>query len=309
MRSKTSRVAVTWAAAVLALGAAGSAARAAEPTSKPAGADDPQQATSFKAGRPVKAFRSPVTTDRFYRVAPVGDPDRAPYLGVIASPAQPALQKQLRLRPGVGLVVDGVEPGSPAAEAGLREFDVLHRLDDQLLINTEQFDVLVRTATPGREVTLTVIREGKPQALKATPTEREIAPLRMSVGADHPEIDPAGLTPVPNAQGNFTAYFELASAGALPRGVNLRTPDGKSVVSAARITIESDGHKLTVTNPDGRHHLKVEDKAGELLFEGPVATPEDLEKVPEELRETYREIFVDQTAAPRSTKVRATEKK
>jgi hypothetical protein len=123
------------------------------------------------------------------------------------------------------------------------------------------------------------------------------------------EYDPAGLAPVPGAANPFIAYFDTPVATNTLRGtVNLRRPDGNDVVRAAKITIESDGHKLTVTNPDGRRRLKIEDKAGETLFEGPIETKEELEKVPPELRQTYEDLLVEPLPSPptpATTKARA----
>jgi hypothetical protein len=179
---------------------------------------------------------------------------------------------------------------------------VLHKLDEQLLINNEQFDVLVRTAEAGREVRLTVIREGKPQTLTAKLVERELASLQVSMAGT--DFDRAAIVDYPPLKSDYIALFNTprpTAASPLPGSVSLRTPDGKQQINAARITIESDRHKMTVTNPDGRKHLSVEDKEGKLLFEGPVETPEELEKVPEELRQAYAEIFVDATAVQPET--------
>ena len=95
------------------------------------------------------------------------------FLGVAATPASRAMSSQLRLPAGVGLVVQHVVTDSPAEEAGLRRDDVLHKLDDQLLVNAEQLAVLVRTFAPGDEVELTVIRAGGSTKLEATLAERQ----------------------------------------------------------------------------------------------------------------------------------------
>ena len=81
-------------------------------------------------------------------------------LGVHVSRVSHALRKQLKLPAGVGLLVEHVVDGSAAAAAGLQRYDVLHKFDDQLLINSDQLAVLVRIRQPGDKVTLTIIREG-----------------------------------------------------------------------------------------------------------------------------------------------------
>jgi protein involved in polysaccharide export with SLBB domain len=100
--------------------------------------------------------------------------EKAAYLGIATSPAPPVLRKQLKLAEGMGLVVDFVEPGSPAEQAGVQPYDVAVRLNDQVLINAPQLAVLVRTFDAGAEVTLTVVREGKETPLKIKLVEREV---------------------------------------------------------------------------------------------------------------------------------------
>jgi hypothetical protein len=111
--------------------------------------------------------------------------EKAAYLGIATTPAPPVLRKHLKLPDGVGLVVDFVEPGSPAAEAGVQRDDCATKLNDQLLVNSDQLAVLVRTFDPGTEVTLTVYRSGKPRALPVTLVEKDVRPL-TEVGVEIP---------------------------------------------------------------------------------------------------------------------------
>jgi hypothetical protein len=103
--------------------------------------------------------------------------EKAAYLGVATSPAAPVLQKHLKLPEGVGLVVDFVEPGSPAAAAGLQPYDVLVRLERQILVNPQQLAVLVRTFEPGANVTFHAVREGEPVEVALQLVEREVKPI------------------------------------------------------------------------------------------------------------------------------------
>jgi hypothetical protein len=96
------------------------------------------------------------------------------YLGVATSEPPTVLRKQLGLHEGMGLVVDAVVPDSPAAKAGLKEYDVVQKIDDQLIVNYEQFTVLVRDHKPGDDVKLGVIHEGKPVVLTAKLIEHDV---------------------------------------------------------------------------------------------------------------------------------------
>ncbi len=221
---------------------------------------------------------------------PAGPAVKKTFLGVFTSPAQPSLQKQLQLKAGVGLVVDSVEVGGPAEQAGVKEFDVLHKLDDQVLINSEQLRVLLQNFKPGQEIQLTVIREGKPLDLTAKLQEHDEAPTRFSLSS------PRGMAPgqvridgLPGTPGRSRTFVVTPQGGQ----VRTNTPDGQRFASGSTITIENDQRRMTVTTSNGRKHLKVEDKAGKVLFDGPIDTPENLDKVPADLRKAYEETFVD----------------
>jgi hypothetical protein len=89
-------------------------------------------------------------------------------LGVAVSNPDAELRSQLDLPDGVGLVVEQVLPNTLAASSGLKQYDVLQKIDDQLVINSDQVGVLLRMHKPGAKMTLTVLRHGKSQQLTAT---------------------------------------------------------------------------------------------------------------------------------------------
>lgn len=96
------------------------------------------------------------------------------YLGIDTSQPPDALGEQLKLPKGLYLVVDSIEADSPAAVAGLRPFDLLQKLDDQLLVNAEQLTVLIRNHGNGDEVELTLIRAGQPIKVRAKLAEHQV---------------------------------------------------------------------------------------------------------------------------------------
>ncbi len=86
-----------------------------------------------------------------------------PYLGVITAPVPPPVAAQTGLAEGFGLIVGEVVPGSPAATAGVEKFDVLSKLDDQLLTDPNQLATLVRSRKKDADVSLTFFRKGQEQ--------------------------------------------------------------------------------------------------------------------------------------------------
>jgi len=98
------------------------------------------------------------------------------YLGVAVEGVSPALAAQLPnlLAKDQGLVVTNVQADSPAAKAGLKEYDIIASYDDQKLLSHEQLMKLVRGDKPGREVTLSILRAGKTEKVKATLAEHDV---------------------------------------------------------------------------------------------------------------------------------------
>ena len=100
-------------------------------------------------------------------------PKKSAYLGVVTSALAPQLRAQLNLAEGMGLSVDAIAKDSPAEKAGLKQYDVLKRFNDQQLCAQEQLAVLVNAAGKGAKVTLGIIRGGKEQSLDATLGEHD----------------------------------------------------------------------------------------------------------------------------------------
>ena len=61
---------------------------------------------------------------------------------------------------GSGVLVSEVSDGSPAEEVGIREGDILVKVDDRTVSSSEQLTDLVRGMAPGTLVGITVVRDG-----------------------------------------------------------------------------------------------------------------------------------------------------
>lgn len=90
------------------------------------------------------------------------------FLGVTGGDALTAdLAEQLGLKRDTrGVVVTEIEPGSPADEAGLRRSDVVVALNGQGVTSWEELRLLVAQTSPGSEVKLRTMRDGKSRDLK-----------------------------------------------------------------------------------------------------------------------------------------------
>jgi S1-C subfamily serine protease len=86
---------------------------------------------------------------------------RRGYLG-LAGQSVPLLRRVTRfhrLSQSGGVLVTSLEPGAPAAKAGLREGDLIVRLDDQAVESLDDLHRLLTEARIGTQAELTVLRE------------------------------------------------------------------------------------------------------------------------------------------------------
>ena len=91
-----------------------------------------------------------------------------PWLGVRLSKPATALYAQLPKVPkGTGFVVQDLPADCPAERAGVKQYDFLWKMDDQLLINEAQFLALLDLQKVGDTVRLTIFRGGENIELEA----------------------------------------------------------------------------------------------------------------------------------------------
>ena len=88
------------------------------------------------------------------------------YLGIAMDEIPPLTRAQLDIPEGVGVAVSYVAKDSPAQKVGLKANDVITQLNDQLIINAQQLQTLIRTKKVDEEVTLIYYRKGKKQTTK-----------------------------------------------------------------------------------------------------------------------------------------------
>jgi len=86
------------------------------------------------------------------------------YLGVSAQTAADPQQAGV----GTGAQLVQVQPGTPAADAGLRAGDVITAVDDRVVTTSTELTAAVRSAAPGDKVTLTVHRGQDTQQIDVT---------------------------------------------------------------------------------------------------------------------------------------------
>jgi serine protease Do len=89
-------------------------------------------------------------------------------LGVELFDTTASLRQRLSLPTDrTGIIVGRVGRGTPAARAGLRQWDFITALDRSPVVNNRQFNRAISDRTPGTVVEITFLREGREYTVKA----------------------------------------------------------------------------------------------------------------------------------------------
>lgn len=89
-------------------------------------------------------------------------------LGVVIQDVNQAFADSFKLERPAGALVSSVEPGGPAAKAGLKAGDVILKFNDQPIIASSDLPAQLGQATPGEKARLEVWRQGQRENLSAT---------------------------------------------------------------------------------------------------------------------------------------------
>src|SRR5215472_10899765 len=258
---------------------------------------------------------------------PSGHHDKGPkvpmiYLGVETSQVPDVVSEQLGLAKGLGLVVEYVEPNSPAASAGIQQNDILKMLNDQILMEPSQLRKLLQTLSEGADVTLTILRKGKEQKITAKLAKKEV-PQRHSLmpGGSHDWHwdfdetgdlgeqmqdlkeqlkeqlgDTRGIVRGAVMQAHEAARRAREDARRAAREIHILSRDNGALratnidLGNAQIVLSDDKGELRLENVDGEKLLTIKDPQGKLMFSGPVETQEDIDKLPTDVRERYEKL-------------------
>ncbi len=94
------------------------------------------------------------------------------YLGVIIQPVSHQLAQQFGVKVHEGVLVSQVQPGTPAAKAGLKEGDVIVEFAGKAVSSPQQLQAAVEQTKIGAKVEMAVVRDGKRVSIPVTPNEQ-----------------------------------------------------------------------------------------------------------------------------------------
>ncbi len=87
------------------------------------------------------------------------------WLGVDVQAVTPQMAQALHLKEPVGALIASVQPGEPAAKAGLRSGDVIVTFNHQPVYNVGSLPPMVGDTRPGTTVPIGILRDGKAQTV------------------------------------------------------------------------------------------------------------------------------------------------
>jgi serine protease Do len=87
------------------------------------------------------------------------------YLGISMNDVTPDNYNFFKLQDPTGAIVSQVSPDSPASSAGLKSGDVIDSLNGKKILNGSALQVAVSGVAPGTNISLGIIRDGKPQTV------------------------------------------------------------------------------------------------------------------------------------------------
>ncbi|MEI4263643.1 trypsin-like peptidase domain-containing protein [Roseovarius sp. D0-M9] len=119
------------------------------------------------------------------------------FIGVSLQGINEALARALELDGTEGAIVSGVEPGAPAAVAGIREGDVILSLNGQPVEDPREISRRVADIAPGSEVPITIFRDGERIEVTLTLSERTRASENDEAMPPEGEMMGVSVSPVP----------------------------------------------------------------------------------------------------------------
>jgi serine protease Do len=180
------------------------------------------------------------------------------YLGVSLAEIDANRAKELKLKEDYGVEITRVEDGSPAEKAGVKPGDVVQEYNGQRVEGMEQCGRMVRETPAGREVKLTVSRDGAMQTLTAMLTARKVRAWgNFPQGFEMPDIRIPDIPQIYTTQrtarlgveaeslGTQLAEFFGVKEGVLVRSVMENTPAQKAGFKAGDVITKVDGNPVT----------------------------------------------------------------
>lgn len=238
------------------------------------------------------------------------------FLGVETSRVSKALRNHINIPEGVGLTIDHVAEDSAAAKADLQQYDILLKVDDQIIISQEQLSTLIRSKEAGDKVKVEVLRKSKKMTLRVELGEKELQQQQgwtrefpFSKPNPNPAFPPIGEWNLNFDMKDFQERMEEFLEHAAEMGnkalqfipeiiIEREEEDGsKRVTSVGRgpqkVSISKSGLFALMETTNGNKHYTISEKDaedGKVLYEGDYPSDEVMKNLPENVQGIIKQL-------------------
>ncbi|WP_158044827.1 DegQ family serine endoprotease [Skermanella pratensis] len=203
------------------------------------------------------------------------------WLGVAIQPVTPEIAEALGLDQQRGALVAQVTPDSPAAKAGIEQGDVITQFDGRQLEGPRELSRTVAQTDVGKQISITVLRDGKSRTLDTTITQLEetlSAEAQPQGESGSGQEGPLGLTLAPVSP-EMRKRFDLGSdaSGAVVVQVKPNSPaamrglrPGDLITQAGRHNVDGPSDVANAVkrarDADQDHVLLLRQRDGNSIF-------------------------------------------
>ena len=172
---------------------------------------------------------------------------RRGYLGITVADIDERYQAAFRLPTSNGVLVQSVEPGSPADRTGIRRGDVVLEANGTATNSSRALIDAIAYAGPGRAIPLRILRDGKEQQLRVTTGERPGAVQeRPQQAAPQEQNNRIGIAAVPLTPAiRQRLRLRDAESGVVVAGVLPGSPADDAGLVPGDVIVEVNGRPLT----------------------------------------------------------------
>lgn len=217
------------------------------------------------------------------RMLMAGETIERGFLGVGIRPVDEDTAVAIGLPRNTGELIESVSSGQPAEKAGIREGDIVLKIDGRDVTPDQTLSFLVANISPGTRIPIQLYRNGQRRTVTATvgqrPTNEELAQQQ--------DFDPDSDTPIPGAPENSSTTVEEA--------LGLQVfPLTEQIARRLRIPAGTEGLVVNAVDPNSDAATKGFRRAFVILSANYNETPtvEALEAVIAEAREDDREAIL-----------------
>ncbi|MES2706009.1 MAG: trypsin-like peptidase domain-containing protein [Verrucomicrobiota bacterium] len=171
-----------------------------------------------------------------------------------------------------GAFVDFVQPGTPAARAGLHPQDVIFRIDDRDVLNDDELRREISQFAPGKTITLHLLRDEAKTSVRVTLSERPNRFIEGKPGESAATFAGMKLAPV---SAEDREQFKLGDGGLVVTAVEPNTPaansglqDGDIIerINGLQPATPAEAGEALAASPNGSSALHIRRGSAKRLF-------------------------------------------